>query len=253
MGYRATGSTPALPAGQRTPRFVSAASTAAGKAAVRLTTGLSRAVGALGHLELYALHRLRGELAFLASHDATALPNRSPIEEKSEQTIDTCIRVRKPGALMVDDIDALTYVNHSRGQVVGDQVLARVSQLLRSALGPDDVVLRLGGDQFAAVLAGASPSESYNAVRRILEALRREPITVDGDRAVRIKASVGLRTGLITRIDLVIAEACRIVGEHQRAGRSPRFEVNLSGPSMGDPAVLAALSPPGDAAPPFAA
>src|SRR5664279_2445131 len=351
MGQRATGSTPALPAGQRTPRFVGAASTAAGKAAVRLTTGLTRAVGALGHLELYAarreLHRLRGELAFLASHNAlTALPNRSHIEAKIEQTIDTCIRARKPGAVMVLDIDALTYVNHSRGQVVGDEVLVRVSQLLRSALGPNDVVGRLGGDQFAAVLAGACPTEAYNAVHRILQALRREPITVAGDHAVRITASVGLafldpdspqatgellieanvamahakgagrnrvtlysttdpglaalrgrhtwvnriehaldndhftlhaqpvlnldtelidryelllrmtsddgslimpaeflptaeRTGLITRIDLwVIAEACRIVGEHQRAGHSPRFEVNLSGPSMGDPAVL---------------
>ncbi len=47
------------------------------------------------------------------------------------------------------------------------------------------------------------------------------------------------RAGLIAQIDRwVIAESCRLLGEHQRAGNWPHFEVNLSGPSMGDPAIL---------------
>jgi diguanylate cyclase (GGDEF)-like protein len=47
------------------------------------------------------------------------------------------------------------------------------------------------------------------------------------------------RSGLITHIDRwVIAEACRMLGESQRAGRDLHFEVNLSGPSMGDPELL---------------
>ena len=47
------------------------------------------------------------------------------------------------------------------------------------------------------------------------------------------------RAGLIAQIDRwVITESCRLLGEQQRAGRWPHFEVNLSGPSMGDPAIL---------------
>ncbi len=47
------------------------------------------------------------------------------------------------------------------------------------------------------------------------------------------------RSGLITQIDRwVIAEACRLLGESQRAGQRLHFEVNLSGPSMGDPQLL---------------
>ena len=47
------------------------------------------------------------------------------------------------------------------------------------------------------------------------------------------------RAGLIAQIDRwVITESCRILGEHQRAGSWPHFEVNLSGPSMGDPVIL---------------
>ena len=47
------------------------------------------------------------------------------------------------------------------------------------------------------------------------------------------------RAGLIAQIDRwVITESCRILGEYQRAGAWPHFEVNLSGPSMGDPVIL---------------
>ena len=48
------------------------------------------------------------------------------------------------------------------------------------------------------------------------------------------------RSGLITQIDRwVIREACRMLGDSQRAGHDLHFEVNLSGPSMGDPDLLA--------------
>jgi diguanylate cyclase (GGDEF)-like protein len=47
------------------------------------------------------------------------------------------------------------------------------------------------------------------------------------------------RSGLITHIDRwVITEACRMLGDSQRAGEDLHFEVNISGPSMGDPAML---------------
>ncbi len=47
------------------------------------------------------------------------------------------------------------------------------------------------------------------------------------------------RSGLITRIDeWVVTEACRLLGASQRAGRQTCYEVNLSGPSMGDPGML---------------
>jgi EAL domain-containing protein (putative c-di-GMP-specific phosphodiesterase class I) len=47
------------------------------------------------------------------------------------------------------------------------------------------------------------------------------------------------RAGLIAQIDRwVLTEACRLLGEQQRQGRWPHFEVNLSGPSMGDPDIL---------------
>ena len=48
------------------------------------------------------------------------------------------------------------------------------------------------------------------------------------------------RSGLITQIDRwVIAEACRLLGDGQRSGQDWHLEVNLSGPSIGDPVILA--------------
>jgi diguanylate cyclase (GGDEF)-like protein len=51
--------------------------------------------------------------------------------------------------------------------------------------------------------------------------------------------AIAERAGMIAQIDRwVITEACRMLGEHQRAGHQTHFEVNLSGPSMGDPFIL---------------
>ena len=51
------------------------------------------------------------------------------------------------------------------------------------------------------------------------------------------------RSGLIGQIDQwVIVEACRMLGEQQRAGQQVHIEVNLSGPRLGDPAISSSSS-----------
>lgn len=293
------------------------------------------------------LRRSRGELIHLATHDPlTDLPNRRHLESEIDRIVEACATASRPGAVIVFDLDGFKYINDNRGHAVGDLVLIKVAHLLKAGLRPDDLIGRLGGDEFAAVLPGATEADAQGVVHRLLETLRAEAIIVDGGRAVRLTASVGMsffdaqsprtaqellidadvamyeakdsgrdrlalsssvqprqadlrgrhtwvdrirqaleddlfvlhaqpilnlatdrvdryelllrmldpdgspvmpgeflpaaeRSGLITQIDRwVIAEACRILGNSQRAGRELHFEVNLSGPSMGDPELL---------------
>ncbi|MER5703403.1 EAL domain-containing protein [Micromonospora sp. NPDC002296] len=93
------------------------------------------------------------------------------------------------GTLLVVDLHGLGAVNDGRGHAVGDVVVVEVARRLRAAVGPDDLVARLVGDEFG-VVTTAGPVLAYALGTRLLEALG-EPYRVAGAE-VRLQASIGL-------------------------------------------------------------
>lgn len=139
------------------------------------------------------LRRSRDHLEHLASHDPlTDLPNRRSLEASLDRLVVTSRERRMHGAVVVIDLDGFKYVNDSRGHALGDVLLVQVAQLLRRTLRPRDVLGRLGGDEFAVLLADTDAEEAEAVVQRLLDALRTGVLLVDGGRAVRTTASMGL-------------------------------------------------------------
>ncbi len=94
-------------------------------------------------------------------------------------------------ALVLADLDAFGLVNKEFDHTVGDRVIERVGEAIRSALRAEDVAGRLGGDEFGAILPYTGRLDAAHAVRRLLDAIRR----VAG-------ASAGLPPGLEVRASL---------------------------------------------------
>jgi diguanylate cyclase (GGDEF)-like protein len=139
------------------------------------------------------LRRSRDHLEHLASHDPlTDLPNRRALEASLDRLVATSRQRRMHGAVVVIDLDGFKYVNDSRGHALGDALLVQVAQLLRRTLRPRDVLGRLGGDEFAVLLTDTDAEEAEAVGQRLLEALRTGVLLVDGGRAVRVTASLGL-------------------------------------------------------------
>lgn len=69
------------------------------------------------------------------------------------------------------DLDGLKTVNDTYGHAVGDELLMLVARTLSGALRSDDVLARIGGDEFVAVLFDASPNDGETVANRILDAL----------------------------------------------------------------------------------
>ena len=70
-------------------------------------------------------------------------------------------------AMVIIDIDQFKAVNDRFGHACGDAVLRRVGAIVRSVLRPDDLAIRLGGDEFCAVLSGATTTVVHDRADRI--------------------------------------------------------------------------------------
>ncbi|MCK9903292.1 bifunctional diguanylate cyclase/phosphodiesterase [Frankia sp. Cpl3] len=93
-------------------------------------------------------------------------------------------------ALVVVDVDRLRDINGTLGHEHGDQLLRTVSERIRSVLRPEDLLARVDGDEFAALLRGVDLAGAEAAARRIREVLQ-APVHLAGLR-IPAEVSVGI-------------------------------------------------------------
>lgn len=121
----------------------------------------------------------------------TGLHNRRALLAHLAQLADA----KLPTGLLYCDLDGFKPVNDTWGHVVGDRVLAAVAQRVASVTRDADMTARVGGDEFAVVLADADETVAAALSERIVAAMR-EPFDTgddDGD-TVTIGVSVGICT-----------------------------------------------------------
>jgi diguanylate cyclase (GGDEF)-like protein len=102
---------------------------------------------------LLAAEKTEADLRFLADHDPlTGLLNRRSFRVKLDRHVSFSDRYGGQGAVMIIDIDGLKEVNDKLGHQPGDNLIRRVSTLLRERVRTTDIVARLSGDEFAVLM-----------------------------------------------------------------------------------------------------
>ena len=101
------------------------------------------------------------------------------------------------------DLDDFKQVNDALGHAVGDRLLVAVAERLLQAAGPDALVARMGGDEFAVLLAGATAEAADATVRRLAGSLR-EPVHAGGhDLLVGVSIGVADGTGTADPVEVL--------------------------------------------------
>jgi diguanylate cyclase len=97
----------------------------------------------------------------------------------------------RPFAVLYVDLDGFKAVNDNHGHAAGDEILQRVAACLHQVVGPDELVARMGGDEFVVLLRDSDPVTSRKVADEIISVISREHRISDG-RALRIGCSVGI-------------------------------------------------------------
>ena len=131
-------------------------------------------------------------IAHLALHDLlTGLPNRAVFAERVAASTRRAASRADKLAILCIDLDGFRAVNDLHGHSAGDELLVAAAHRLRRIAGEEDLVARLGADEFAIVQTGGpQPALAGQLAERVLAALA-APFPIGG-RTVHVGASVGI-------------------------------------------------------------
>ena len=136
---------------------------------------------------------LEQQLRHLADHDAlTGLYTRRRFADELRREAARTARHRRAGCLLMVDLDGFKEVNDRFGHRAGDEMLRLLGAALRGTLRAGDVLARIGGDEFAAILPDTDLFTGQLVAQRLLEAVRTHGRLDDGLWKVCVTASIGL-------------------------------------------------------------
>lgn len=142
--------------------------------------------------EVTELRRAERELEHRASHDPlTGLPNRHRLERELRRAIANAAESGNGLALLYLDLDGFKGANDRGGHDTGDRVLREVAQRLVKGLRQNDLVARVGGDEFVVLLPGCASANRALIVSDGLRAKLSPPYML-ADGLLRLDASIGI-------------------------------------------------------------
>lgn len=136
--------------------------------------------------------RRENHIRYLSYHDVlTGLYNRTFFEEE-------CARLNENGLLpvtvMMGDINGLKLTNDVFGHTQGDKLLRAIAKILSDCARNEDIVFRIGGDEFCLLMPGAGSEEAKTLYERIRLACERETVHFDDGSEMQPSVAMGYAT-----------------------------------------------------------
>jgi diguanylate cyclase (GGDEF)-like protein len=165
---------------------------------------------------------LEDELRRLATTDAlTGIATRGHFLDSAELEIERTHRYQRPLSVMMLDIDHFKSINDSHGHAAGDTAIQKVVGVLKQLLRGEDLVGRLGGEEFGVLLPETDSERAVIVAERIREQIAALHI-VNGESRIAVSVSIGLTEyqHSDTGIDALLLRADRALYSAKHGGRN---------------------------------
>lgn len=182
----------------------------------------------------------------------TGLPNRTMLRKELKRILTQAQRDASSFALVFIDLDNFKEINDRYGHMAGDEVLCQSSRRLQDCARAQDLVGRLGGDEFLAVICDGDTGQVNAIVQRILSSLHK-PVAVSGEQAAIVQVTASLGVSLYPKdghdIDTLLNNADTAMYRSKNAGKNLAsfFQVPAAAPvadeaggGVAEPALAAA-------------
>jgi len=121
----------------------------------------------------------------------TGLPNRVAMQALLDQELGNAQGAKSMAAILFIDLDRFKQANDTHGHAFGDRLLIQAANRIRNNVREDDVVARIGGDEFTVILPDIkNPREAGSVARKLIQSLSRR-FEIDGH-TIYTGASVGI-------------------------------------------------------------
>ncbi|MEP1213442.1 MAG: EAL domain-containing protein [Marinobacter sp.] len=162
------------------------------------------------------------EIRHASLHDPlTDLPNRAMLFEYAAHLLPHNLRTSQCAAVLFLDLDRFKPINDTHGHDVGDKVLKELSSRLTRSLRAEDLVVRMGGDEFVVLLQDISTSADAGELARHIIRKINEPYQVE-ELALSVSTSIGIsifpRDG--EDIDTLVSHADAAMYQAKQDGRN---------------------------------
>ncbi len=151
----------------------------------------------------------------------TGLPNRRSFMEEAARLTERHRSHPKPVTVLLMDMDHFKSINDRFGHAIGDQVLEVFAETVRQSVRSSDLISRLGGEEFAAVLYDISREKAFAVADRIRTSFAQAALEVD-DHPIAATVSIGLAHCELEAFELgeLLAQADRALYVAKERGRN---------------------------------
>ena len=151
----------------------------------------------------------------------TGLLNRRGFGEQAAAAYSTARRTGRSVSVIMSDIDRFKFINDELGHAAGDEVLCHFAKTLQRDRRAEDILARMGGEEFALVLPGTDIPESMQIAEELCQHVEGASIEVEGE-LITMTASFGVATisDKDTCLTDVIIRADKALYRSKRAGRN---------------------------------
>ncbi|RUR59744.1 diguanylate cyclase [Aeromonas veronii] len=172
--------------------------------------------------DITELHQLKELLHQQSVRDGlTGLYNRRFFFELCEKNLSLDMRHHLTSVLMVLDVDQFKCINDRYGHPLGDRALIHLGKVMQAMLRSEDVLARIGGDEFAILLPNTTLSAAASLAERLRQHVMQSPVPLpDGDELV-ITISAGLvENGEGELMESLYARADQMLYQAKQTGRN---------------------------------